>query len=171
MKHRILYISCLTLAATIMASHQAPAATVYQWTDEEGTVHFSDAPPKDNPAVEIQELDYPAYTSSVAVQDEYSIFNQLERMTEWRKQAQDERMARKKLELEEKRLAQEQHANRYNVPASRKVYEPVYYYPYSGLFGGFNRWHDPHWGHISGSGKKGSSYGFIRRHRNQISVF
>lgn len=166
MRTRTRKISCLTLAAALLAGQNVMAAKIYQWTDEEGTVHFSDTPPKGDASREIQEMEYPAYAASETGNDEYSILNQLERMTEWRRQTEDERMARKQLQLEEKRLVQEQHANRYhNLPASTYT-RPIYYYPYSGYFSGFSKWHNPHWKHAPGPGKGG--HGGFKGHSNQV---
>jgi hypothetical protein len=153
-------ISCLILATILFASQNALTATVYQWTDDEGIVHFSDTPPKGNESLEIQEMEFVTYVQNDADNDEYSIMNQLERMSEWRRQTADERMARKQLHLEEKRLAQESHANRYNnnLPTRTTYSQPVYY-PYSGYFGGFNSFNrfnqrrGHHWGQFSGPGK------------------
>ena len=156
MKSRTAQISCLTLAAALLAGQNALSATVYQWTDEAGVVHFSDTPPKGNESLEIQEMEYVTYARSDTANDEYSIMNQLERMSEWRRQTEDERMARKQFQLEEKRLAQESHANRYNnnLPSRTTYSQPVYYYPSVGYLGGHNKWQSPHWGHFSRSGRE-----------------
>ena len=161
----------LTLAAALLASQNALPATVYQWTDEEGIVHFSDKPPKSNENLDIQEMEYLTNTRNDAGSDEYSIMNQLERMSEWRRQTEDERMARKQLQLEEKRLAQEQHANRYNNLPSRTTYSQPLYYPSAGYFSGHNKWQNHHWGRFSdpGRGSHGGFNGGFKNHTNQIT--
>lgn len=168
MKSTTAQMSCLTLAAALLASQNALSATVYQWTDEEGIVHFSDVPPKGNEPLEIQEMEYVTYARSDAGNDEYSIMNQLERMSEWRRQTEDERMARKQLQLEEKRLAQDSHTNRYNnnLP-SRTTYSQPVYYPYGGYFGGYNKWQSPHWGNFAGPGK--SHHGGFKSRTSQVT--
>ena len=148
--------TCLMLAAALFASQNAMAAKIYQWTDEEGIVHFSDTPPNGNNALEIQEMEYATYAMEDSDPDEYSIINQLERMTEWRRQSEEERLARKQLQLEEQRLAQERNSYRYNAGVSTQAYYPsTYYYPYTGQFGGYNKWHINRWpGHHFDKGKR-----------------
>ncbi len=127
--------SMILILATVVP---ATAATVYQWTDAEGVVHFSDVPPADQTITEAQELEYPVYAETIANPEDYSIINQLETMTEWRRQITEERLAQRELELEAKRIANEKHANRYNVIEQglyyrpQQVYYPSYpvYYPY-----------------------------------------
>lgn len=158
MKTHILQLTCLTLATALFTSQNGLSATIYQWTDEEGIVHFSDAPPKGNESLEIQEMEYITFANENADPDEYSIINQLERMTEWRRQTEDERMARKQMQLEETRLAQERNSYRLNAGLNTQVYYPAtYYYPYQGHFGGYNKGHGNFWpGHFGpGKGKHG----------------
>ena len=71
---------------TFLVNQNAIAGKVYQWTDEEGLMHFSDIAPVDQTPVEIQEIDLVSYTESDAYTDEYSIVNQLDRMSERRRQ-------------------------------------------------------------------------------------
>jgi hypothetical protein len=43
-------------AAILLAPHGAGAATVYQWTDENGVVHFADGPPPNTKQFKTEEL-------------------------------------------------------------------------------------------------------------------
>jgi hypothetical protein len=134
------------LTMLLLASQDVMATKVFQWTDEEGVVHFSDTPPAGNQSPEVEELNFVDYTDEETVTDEYSIVNQLERMTEWRRQTTEERLAKKKLELEEKRLAQEQERDAYqlNSVSPREYYQPAYYYPYPMYVISYNKRHDHH---------------------------
>lgn len=153
----------LMLGMVLLVSQDAMAAKIYQWTDEEGVVHFSDVPPSDNASIEIQEINFVNYAANESNPDEYSIVNQLERMSEWRRRTEEERLARKQLQLEEKRLAQEMNSYRLIDPPSTRVYYPsVYYYPNPGYFSGYgNGYGHPMPGHHfgSGNGNHGNSTG------------
>lgn len=114
-----------------LANQNAIADKVYQWTDEEGVVHFSDIAPADQVPAEVHVIDLLSYAESDVDADEYSIVNQLERMAERRRQNTEERLAIKRLQLEEERLAQEMESRRYNV-ISAPLYNPfTYSYAYS----------------------------------------
>ena len=118
----------LTLA--LLASQQAMALKVYQWTDEEGVVHYSDTPPPGEAPSAINEIEMVNMTGNGAASDEYSIVNQLERMIAWRRQAEEDQRAWKQLELEEERLALEREASRQAAAViSTDTYYPYSYYP------------------------------------------
>ena len=148
--------TCLLLALALLASQQAVAVTVYQWTDEEGVVHYSDTPPSDEEVTsEVNDFVLFDYEGDEVVGDEYSIVNQLERMTEWRRQAEEDRRAWRQLQLEEERLAQEQQYFQPVAEVSTDSYLPYNYYPSSyypraynhrfpGNFPRFNNRHDHH---------------------------
>ena len=153
MKINIKRLFPLILVTAFISNQDAMAAKVYQWVDEEGVVHFSDVPPGDSIATEIQEINFVNYAANDVDPNEYSIVNQLERMSEWRRQTEEERLARKQLQLEEQRLAQESNAYRFiNSPSTRVYYPSTYYYAYPGNFGGYNKWHSNHWGGNFGTG-------------------
>ena len=158
MNNKITQITCLTLAMGLFVTQNAMAAKVYQWTDEEGVVQFSDVPPKDNTTADVQEIEFVNYAEIDAGSDEYSITNQLERMTEWRRQITEERLARRQLQLEAERLAQEKNANRYSDINTRS-YTPVYYYPSPSYFPHNMNWHGHHHpGHHPGTGNTGGTF-------------
>jgi hypothetical protein len=162
MKFPILPPVCLLLATSFFGQ-QAMAAKIYQWTDEEGVVHFSDSPPHTGITREIREMEFVTYAEEGKDTDEYSIINQLERMAEWRRQTEEERLARKQLQLEEKRLAQERNSYRLNAGLNTRIYYPITYYsPYPGYFGGYNKGHGNYWrGHHHGKGSHGEATGRV----------
>jgi len=166
MNIRFRQIPQLLLAVLVLSGQDAMAAKVYQWTDGEGVVHFSDTPPEDSTSTEIKEIEFVDYAMRDTDPDEYSIINQLKRLAEWRKQVEEERIARKQLQLEAKRLAQEKNSYRlYDSISSPSYYMPSYsysypaYYPYPGFFGGNHKWHGHHGpGHHSGAGKANTRF-------------
>lgn len=128
-------LSLTVLVIGLFAGQNIMAATVYQWTDEEGIVHFSDIAPKDAKPLAVEEIEFVDFAGNDVEPDRYSITSQLEHMSEWRRQATEERLAKKKLALEAKRLAREDNSyQEYEQPDDR-VYNPgVYYYPAPAYF-------------------------------------
>lgn len=110
------------------------ARTVYQWTDETGNINFSDVPPVEAVVIETHEFNtYQPASNNDALED-YSIIDQVERMAKWRRQLADERLAKRELYLEGKRLDQELEIIRQNEAIAAESYdEPrgYYYAPYS----------------------------------------
>ena len=51
MNSRSTFIPFLILSLTFLVNQQVAATKIYQWTDEEGGVHFSDVLPKDTSAI------------------------------------------------------------------------------------------------------------------------
>jgi hypothetical protein len=113
----------------LLVSQNAMALKVYQWKDEEGVVHYSDAPPQDNASPDINEIEMANFDENNADSDKYSIVNQLEQMTAWRRQAEEDQRAWKQLQLEEERLAQEQQSSQPAADTSTDTYYPNTYYP------------------------------------------
>ncbi|RKZ70651.1 MAG: hypothetical protein DRQ48_05980, partial [Gammaproteobacteria bacterium] len=109
------------------------ARTVYQWTDETGNTNFSDVPPAESVATETHEFNvYQPASNNVDLQDN-SIINQVEQMSKWRREIADERLAKRELYLEQKRLDQELEIMRQNEALAAESYdEPggYYYAPY-----------------------------------------
>ena len=124
----------LTLAC--LGNQNTLAGTVYQWTDEAGNVNYSDVPPDGSVITETREISINQRDPDNIDLERYSIINQLERMTQWRKQLKEERLAERMLILEEKRLAHEielqLELSRRNEAIAAGEYTPrVYYYaPY-----------------------------------------
>ena len=143
MNNSITHTACFMLALALLASPEAMAVKVYQWTDEEGVAQFSDTPPQNNAAGDLSESELVNYDAENADSDKYSIVNQLEQMTAWRRQAEEDRRAWKQLQLEEERLAQEERQSSYRPPAdtSTNTYYPLMYYPYLANFPHFTKRH------------------------------
>ena len=158
-------ISLAILTSALLLFQEVAATTVYQWTDEEGVVHFSDVAPPEDTSASIEKIEFTEYADNSTDPEKYSITSQLERMTEWRRQLSEERLARKQLQLEAMRIAREQEAERFvNSYNSQPYYTPAYYspsyfYQHPGYFNGYQPWHRrPHVGHHNHN--KG---GFINR--------
>ena len=105
-------ISCLVLSATVFISQIAAAATVYQWTDADGVVHFSDEPPADSLTNATREINFDEFADTASSLEKYSIIEQADLMAEWRRQNSEDHQALKRLELEEKHMDQEMELNR-----------------------------------------------------------
>ena len=164
--------------------HGANADTVYQWTDEEGIVHFSDVPPGEIEPGDVREITIASYEDPDADPDRYSIINQVERMEERRRQLAEERLAKKQLQLEARRLAQQEAIS--NSYAFSTVPEYQTYYLYSGprrsYFSPRGIYHrkDRGYGYFSGhqyrnhrSGRSGHGYnatGYHGRNSRGINV-
>lgn len=160
-------IASYSIILLLFAWQNAMATKVYQWTDEEGITHFSDVPPAGIENTDTREIDFVDYAENVPSDDEYSIINQLERMTEWRRQASEDRMARKQLQMEEQRLADERQSYRFNLPSSSSVVYPAassYLYPYSYYPGRFSYYKKRSFrGFSAGFHDRGFSAGFGHR--------
>jgi DNA-nicking Smr family endonuclease len=91
----------------VLLNQNALSGTVYQWTDETGNINFSDVPPDESITAEKHEYNVEQNEESAIDLEQYSIINQAEKMAQWRRQLADERLAKRKLYLEEKRLAHE----------------------------------------------------------------
>lgn len=118
-----LYLGCLV-------SQNALSGTVYQWTDEAGNINFSDVPPDESVTAETHEYSIDQGEESEIDLEQYSIINQAEKMAQWRRQLTDERLAKRKLYLEEKRLAHEMELeiSRQNQTIAAQEYAPSSYY-------------------------------------------
>jgi len=122
-----IFLFILSLAC--FGSQNALAGIVYQWTDEAGNVNFSDVPPTDLAITEIRNISINEHSQDNVDFEKYSIINQAELMAEWRRQITEERLEKKRLLLEEKRLAYEMELNSQNEVDIHQVYIP-YVYPY-----------------------------------------
>jgi len=132
MRYRNRVISLFILVSGCLGYQNSMARTVYQWTDETGNTNFSDVPPAESVATETHEFKtYKPASNNVDLED-YSIINQVERMAKWRREIADERLAKRELYLEGKRLDQELEIIRQNEALAAESYEPqgYYYAPY-----------------------------------------
>ncbi len=110
----MIFLFILSLAC--LGSQNALAGIVYQWTDEAGNVNFSDVPPDESVVTETRNISINEHSPDNVDFEKYSIINQAELMAEWRRQLTEERLEKKRLQLEEKRLAYEMELNSQNEP-------------------------------------------------------
>lgn len=133
MNNSITKIFIFILSLACFESQNALAGIVYQWTDEAGNVNFSDVPPTDLTITEIRDISINEHSQDNIDFEKYSIINQAELMAEWRRQITEERLEKKRLLLEEKRLAYEMELNSQNEVVIHQVYIPShrpYVHPY-----------------------------------------
>jgi len=125
-------ISLFLLVLGCLGYQNILAGTVYQWIDETGNVNFSDVPPADSPVTETHEFIIKLAAVNNIDFEQYSIINQAELMAEWRRQLADERLAKKQLYLEEKRLQHERELSEREEDYAAGYYGGggYYYYPY-----------------------------------------
>ena len=125
-------ISLFILSLVCLGNQNALAVTIYQWIDEAGNINFSDVPPDESVVTETREISINQHDPGNVDFEKYSIINQVEQMAEWRRQIAEERLEKRKLILEEKRLAFEMELNKQNEAIAAEEYTPrIYYYaPY-----------------------------------------
>lgn len=117
--------------ATTLAYKKATGETIYQWTDEEGRIYFSDVPPRATSTIAIHEVKLDSFDDNPVDSDRYSIINQAQRMTENRRQLEEERLDRKMLRLEEQQIAEDMAVLRQIEKIRTQGYGPrPYYTPY-----------------------------------------
>jgi hypothetical protein len=132
MRYRNRVISLFILVSGCLGYQNIMARTVYQWTDETGNINFSDVPPAEAVVIETHEFNIKQTGNNNVDLEDYSIINQVERMAKWRREIADERLAKRELYLEQKRLDQELEIIRQNEALAAESYEPqgYYYAPY-----------------------------------------
>ena len=130
---------------------QSGAGQAYTWVDENGTTHFSEAPPHDEAirAEEIELLPAPS-TGNIAGDDFYSVANQADRME--RKRLENEKLIAERLQAEaeaRKASAEATQQTRYqqNIQDDTRYYPAYPYYPNIG--------HRPGYGNKPHPGKPG----------------
>lgn len=128
MRVRHTHILFLVMFPLAMTGQNVMAGKVYQWSDEEGVVHFSDVAPDNTASGSIREINIDIASNENTDPDEYSIINQLDRMLERRRQETEERLAIKRLQIEEMRAERE---SQQTVTVGSTQYEPYYYYGYT----------------------------------------
>lgn len=134
-------IPSLFWAGMLIADPQSlPGKTLYQWTDTDGKVYFSDRPPA-GPVerIQAQELPVTSAPSEDTSEDFYSVENQARRLEEERRARADtrdqERREREERELREAQLkaakAQQQAARAQQQAAERDrgIGVPIYWRP------------------------------------------
>jgi len=113
--------------STKIAYRNASAGKIYKWTDKEGSVHFSDVPPEKTSVIDMLEINFDSFDDNNADPEKYSIINQADRMAERRRQVTEERLARRRLKLEERQTAQELEMIRQNELYNTQGYGPRSY--------------------------------------------
>lgn len=83
-----------------LSSLEVQADKVYQWTDEDGVVQFSDVPPAGTDSAGVNEINLVNFSNSNRNSDQYSIMNQLETMTQWRREAEQAQQDRLQTQIE-----------------------------------------------------------------------
>ena len=112
MKTKNVLLPLIIISTAMFACRYAHATTVYQWTDTDGVVHFSDVAPAQDGATETRKIKFNDFNNTTSARHTYSIIEQANIMAQWRKQADEQWLARKRLELEQQRLSEEIEANR-----------------------------------------------------------
>ncbi len=109
----------MTLGLALTLVGVAPqATTVYEWVDEQGRRHFSDKPPE-NVSTPVTTREFEKLSpEGAAADDYYSIVNQEKRMAEQQQALNDRRLEKRKLQLEQHRLAQEVAAQQQTIDQS-----------------------------------------------------
>ena len=123
-------ITLFVFSSVAMASQNGVATTVYQWTDADGVVHFSDAAPTQDSTTETREINFDSFTSTTPDQGSLSIIEQANIMAEWRKQETERRLAMRRMQLEQQRLSQAIDLDRQESLDRRQEYfqdRPHYY--------------------------------------------
>lgn len=129
MKVKNVLLPLIIISASMFACRYGHATTVYQWTDTEGVVHFSDVAPAQNGATETRKINLSDFNKTTPARHTYSIIEQANIMAKWRKQAEAQWLARKRLDLEQQRLTEEIEANRQkNKDSSRDELQSLPYY-------------------------------------------
>ena len=182
MNNRNIMNSLFILSLVCLGNQNALAGIVYQWIDEAGNVNFSDVPPDESVVTEMREISINQHDPDDVDFEKYSIINQVEQMAEWRRQIAEERLEKRKLILEEKRLAFEmelqRELSRRNKAIAAEEYTPrIYYYaPYQyrhhRLHGIEAHPHRIHQRHINTSSRRNfipSKRVSVHPHRNIIS--
>jgi len=154
-------ICLFILSLACLGSQNALAGIVYQWIDEAGQVNFSDVPPDESVVTEMRDISINERTPDNVGFEKYSIINQAELMAEWRRQITEERLEKKRLRLDEKRLAYEMEVNSQNEDYIGQAYVPYVYPYYPNLPNRYRRHH----GH-----KTGLHRPHIQQRPSQISV-
>ena len=117
---------CLMLSSAMFFNQNVTAAKVYQWTDADGVVHFSDVPPADSAVTATREILFDDFAENGSNQEKYSIIDQANVMAAWRRQLTEDRLAVKRLQLEEQHLAQELELKRLQAEQQLDGYSESY---------------------------------------------
>jgi len=100
-------ITVLIISSATIVARNGNTATVYQWTDNDGIVHFSDAAPPQDGVTDTREINFGSFENTNPGQETLSIIEQANIMAEWRKQDEVQRLALKQMQLEQQQLVQD----------------------------------------------------------------
>ena len=144
-----LLISVLLMTSAIIVSPDGNTATVYQWTDADGVVHFSDTAPPQDGATKTREIKFDNLDDAAPVDQTYSIIEQAKMMAEMRKQETEQLIALKQLELEQQALSQQVQGNQQeNQTSVQEAYQSApyfYFFPQLTRYRYPGQWHNrPH---------------------------
>ncbi len=118
----MMHIPILTVGALVLLSAWATGANaseIYQWTDEDGVVHFSDTTPENGAVVITLRVQATNPSEYDPLEDPYSIRNQATRTN-----AMWAELEKAREEREEKRRDEAERILRY----ASATYDPYYYY-------------------------------------------
>lgn len=132
---------------------QSSAEQAYTWVDENGTTHFSEAPPN-NDAISAEQINLlPAPSAGKIVGDEfYSVANQADRMERTRLENEKLTAERLQAEAEANRARAEARATQ-QIQYQGNSEEDTRYYPAYPYY--LNNRHQPGYGHRPHPGKPG----------------
>ncbi len=122
---------CLITTGLLCLSQNSLAEKIYQWTDTEGVVHFSDIAPTDGSNTDVAEINIVKYANSEQDPDQYSIINQLELMAGWSRATEDEQRSKRQMDLAIERQQAEPvvYEDTTDYQPEPAYYYPTYYYP------------------------------------------
>jgi hypothetical protein len=120
----IVSLSALSFTGGLMA------ATIYQWIDEKGEVHFSDALPEGSAEnIRVLEVGMVPYATTSGASHYYSVFNQARRLEQQRLEREKLLAEKRKLQAERRWLEEQQPAD----PSREVSSPPVYALPAPGF--------------------------------------
>ena len=85
MKTKSVLLSLIIISAAMVACRFVHATTVYQWTDRDGVVHFSDVAPAQDGATDTRKIKLNDFNATTPEQHTYSIIEQANIMAAWRR--------------------------------------------------------------------------------------
>ena len=132
---------------------QSSAEQVYTWVDENGTTHFSEAPPNEE-AISAEQINLqPAPSAGIIAGDDfYSVANQADRMERTRLENEKLTAERLQAEAEANRARAEARATQ-QIQYQQNTQDDARYYPAYPYYS--NNRHRPGYGHRPHPGKPG----------------
>jgi hypothetical protein len=109
------------IAGVVLCTLAGAAGAVYKWVDEDGNVHYSQTPPNDRPATEIELPESSA--SDAALKRLEHDQKRAEQMREQRLKAAEEQLAAKKEEEDRKKKCAWARGNLTELQTSNRIYQ------------------------------------------------